>query len=93
MRDVWITGIGAVTGAGLGAAALDDMLLAGRSAVTVGEGTGEPAARSPTPPRTPTTRRLDRSGLLFFTAGAEAWADAGLRTGGWRRDRTIVLEG
>ena len=93
MRDVWITGIGAVTGAGLGAAALDDLLLAGRSAVTVGEGTGEPAARSPTPLRTPATRRLDRSGLLFFTAGAEAWADAGLRTGAWRRDRTIVIEG
>src|SRR5690349_7532095 len=69
------------------------MLLSGRSAVTAGEGTGEPAARSPTPPRTPATRRLDRSGLLFFTAGAEAWADAGLETGGWRRGRTIVIEG
>jgi 3-oxoacyl-(acyl-carrier-protein) synthase len=93
MRDVWITGVGAVTGAGLGAAALDDLLVTGRSAVKAGGGPDEPAARSPTPPRTPATRRLDRSGLLFFTAGAEAWADAGLRAGTWRRDRAIVIEG
>jgi len=93
MRDVWITGIGAITAAGLGAAALDDMLLAGRSAVTAGEATVGPAARSPTPARSPATRRLDRSGLLFFTAGAEAWADAGLRAGTWCRDRAIVIEG
>lgn len=94
MREVWVTGIGAVTAAGLGAGALDELMLAGRSGVGLADGIGGlSAARCPTPPRTPATRRLDRSGLLFYTAGAEAWRDAGLEGANWVRDRAIVIEG
>lgn len=92
MREVWVTGIGAVSAAGLGAPALEEMLIAEGSGVTPGDGT-PPAARCPTPPRSPATRRLDRSGKLFFSAGIEAWGDAGLRAGSWHRDRAIVIEG
>lgn len=93
MREVWITGVGAVSAAGLGAAALEEMLRAERSGVTPGDGTAPPAARCPTPARGPATRRLDRSGLLFFAAGTEAWRDAALPAGGWRRDRAVLIEG
>jgi 3-oxoacyl-(acyl-carrier-protein) synthase len=94
MRDVWITGTGAVTAAGLGAEALEALLLAERSGVAPSDGIGGLAvARCPTPAKTPATRRLDRSGLLFFTAGAEAWRDAGLVGASWCRDRAVVIEG
>jgi len=91
MREVWVTGIGAISAAGIGASAIEELLLAERSGV-VAEGDAA-VARCPTPARTPATRRLDRSGLLFYAAGNEAWHDAGLAEGPWRRERAVVIEG
>src|SRR6266511_2260638 len=93
MREVWITGIGAVTAAGLGAGPLEALLLEEQSGLEQRVGDGLALGRCPTPPRRPVTRRLDRSSLLFFTAAEEAWADAGLDQTSWCRHRAVVLEG
>jgi len=76
---VWVTGLGAVTGAGVGTAPLLDALRAGRSSVRpVAELDGLPAARAPDPPRDRRARHLERSAALFLAAAEEAWRDAGL---------------
>jgi 3-oxoacyl-(acyl-carrier-protein) synthase len=94
MREVWITGIGAVTAAGIGVGALQDLLLDERSGLEPSDlANGTAIGRAPTPARRSLTRRLDRSALLFFTAGEEAWRNAGLDATEWCRERTIVLEG
>ncbi len=78
-RMVWVTGLGAVTGAGVGTAPLLDALRAGRSSVRpVAELGGLPAARAPDPPRDRRARHLERSAALFLAAAQEAWRDAGL---------------
>src|SRR5439155_17355570 len=78
-REVWVTGLGAVTGAGVGTGPLLDALRAGRSAVhPQPELDGLPAASAPDPPRDRPARHLERSAALFLAAAAEAWRDAGL---------------
>ena len=78
-RMVWVTGLGAVTGAGVGTAPLLDALRAGRSSVRpVAELDGLPAARAPDPPRDRRARHLERSAALFLAAAEEAWHDAAL---------------
>src|SRR3989442_56638 len=78
-RVVWVTGLGAVTGAGVGAAPLLDALRAGRSCGRpLPEREGLPAARAPDPPRDRRARHLERSAALFLAAAQEAWRDAGL---------------
>ncbi len=78
-RVVWVTGLGAVTGAGVGAAPLLDTLRAGRSCVRpLPELDGLPAAPAPDPPRDRRARHLERSAALFLAAAQEAWRDAGL---------------
>ena len=78
-RVVWVTGLGAVTGAGVGAAPLLDALRAGRSCVRpLPELDGLPAARAPDPPRDRRARHLERGAALFLAAAQEAWRDAGL---------------
>jgi len=78
-RVVWVTGLGAVTGAGVGAAPLLDALRAGRSCVRpLPELDGLPAAPAPDPPRDRRARHLERSAALFLAAAQEAWRDAGL---------------
>ena len=78
-RMVWVTGLGAVRGAGVGTAPLLDALRAGRSSVRpVAELDGLPAARAPDPPRDRRARHLERSAALFLAAAEEAWHDAGL---------------
>jgi 3-oxoacyl-(acyl-carrier-protein) synthase len=93
MREVWITGIGAVTAAGSGVSELERLLLREESGVIRNPRDSLATARCPTPPRRPVTRRLDRSALLFFTAGEEAWRDAALDTTAWCRQRATVIEG
>ena len=78
-RMVWVTGLGAVTGAGVGTAPLLDALRAGRSSVRpLPELDGLPAAPAPDPPRDRRARHLERSAALFLAAAQEAWRDAGL---------------
>jgi 3-oxoacyl-[acyl-carrier-protein] synthase II len=89
-REVWVTGLGAVTGAGIGTVPLAELLVEGRSAVRRDEGAA--AARPPRLPTSRITRRLDPAAALFFTAGLEAWQDAGLSTPPDPR-RTDVIEG
>ena len=80
--EVWITGIGAVTAAGPGCAALRALLRDAGSAVRPDAGLGgRPAARCLAPPRDRAARRLDRGAALFRAACVEAWAGAGLGRG------------
>jgi 3-oxoacyl-(acyl-carrier-protein) synthase len=93
-NEVWVTGIGVVSAAGIGTDAL--RCLIGRSATGVEPQSvlgGRPAGLAPTPPPTGWTRRLDRSARLFAVACEGAWEDAGLSgtTGGL--DRCGVIEG
>ena len=89
-REVWITGIGAVTPAGRGTCCLRALLRESRSAlradpcfggVQVGRVEGHVARES---------RHLDPSARLFFDAAEEAWHDAGLDA---RGPRVTVIEG
>jgi len=92
--DIWVTGIGAVTAAGIGLGPLRTLLVEGRSAVGPLPGTaGRSAGVCPTPPRDRSTRRLERSALLFVTAATEAWRGAGLDTIPPTPSRCDVLEG
>jgi 3-oxoacyl-(acyl-carrier-protein) synthase len=78
-RAVWITGLGAVTAAGVGAGRLLEALLAGQTAVhPLSDLGGLPAGRIPDLPERAAMRRLDRSGALFLAAAEEAWQDAAL---------------
>ena len=91
-REVWITGLGAVTGAGVGTAPLARMLARGEGAVRPDRTLGMTLARPPALPLDRTTRRLDPAGALFYAAGLEAWRDAGLVSPPDAR-RTELIEG
>jgi 3-oxoacyl-[acyl-carrier-protein] synthase II len=95
MRDgVWVTGIGAVSAAGIGVAPLCALLVGGRSAVrSIPSLGGRPAGLAQTPPRHPAGRHLDRSARFFLQAGEEAFHDAGLKDGHFDPRRCGVLEG
>jgi 3-oxoacyl-[acyl-carrier-protein] synthase II len=91
---VWVTGIGAVTAAGIGVAPLATMLVMGRSAVRpIPSLDCMPAGLAPTPPRHPAGRHLDRSARFFLQAGEEAFHDARLKDGHFDPRRCGVLEG
>ena len=78
-RRVVVTGVGAVSAAGIGAPALLDLVLGGRSGVRpMAALGGRPAGAAPELPPDRRTRRLDRAARLFVAAGEEAWRDAGL---------------
>lgn len=92
--DVWVTGIGVVSGAGIGLEPLRSLLHRAGSAVQPQASLdGRPAAAAPTPPRAAATRRLDRSARLFAAACEAAWGDAGLLGAGLQLDRCGVIEG
>jgi 3-oxoacyl-[acyl-carrier-protein] synthase II len=91
---VAITGVGAVSAAGAGAAALIDLVLDGRSGVRPDAALeGLPAGAAPDPAPDRRTRRLDRAARFFVAAGDEAWADAGLPAQPTDGDRYAVIEG
>jgi 3-oxoacyl-[acyl-carrier-protein] synthase II len=91
---VWVTGIGAVSAAGIGATQLGEMLIWGRTGVRPIPWLGSmPAGMAPTPPSNPAGRYLDRSARFFLQAAEEAWHDAGLEDSGFDARRCAVLEG
>jgi 3-oxoacyl-[acyl-carrier-protein] synthase II len=93
-RAVWVTGLGAVSAAGLGAAALGEMLIEGRTGVrSLPELDCVPVGQAVTPPRHRASRHLDRSARFFLAAGEEAWHDAGLDDCSLDFKRCAVLEG
>jgi 3-oxoacyl-[acyl-carrier-protein] synthase II len=93
-RAVWVTGLGAVSAAGVGAAALGEMLIEGRTGVRpLPELDRVPAGQAETPPRHRASRHLDRSARFFLAAGEEAWDDAGLDDRCLDFKRCAVLEG
>jgi 3-oxoacyl-[acyl-carrier-protein] synthase II len=93
-EGVWITGIGAVSAAGDGAAGLGRMLLESRTGVrSIPELGCIPAAVASAPPRNHAARYLDRSARFFLHAAEEAWQDAGFEDWHLDYDRFAVLEG
>ena len=93
-EDVWVTGIGAVSAAGVGVPALRSLLVDGRSAVgRLPPPSPWSAGVSPTPAPSRMTRRLERSAGLFATAAEEAWQGAGLGAAPPVPARCDVLEG
>lgn len=93
-RRVCVTGIGAVSAAGIGIAPLAALLIEGRTGVRRdAELGGRFAGRAPTPATNARTRRLDRAATLFFSAGTEAWHDAGLDAARPDPERCAVIEG
>src|SRR3954469_8748312 len=76
MRDVVITGVGAITPLGVGARTLHERWLAGETGIEAGEGAC--SAFAPTDFLSgKEARRADRFTQLAIGAGAEALADAG----------------
>lgn len=93
-RAVWVTGMGAVSAAGVGRAALRELIHAERSGVVAGDGhCGLPAGRVALPPTDLGGRRLDRSATLFLAAADEAWISAGLSAARFDPIRCAVIEG
>jgi 3-oxoacyl-(acyl-carrier-protein) synthase len=93
-RAVWVTGRGAVTAAGAGAARLLEALLGERSAVhELSDLDGLPAGRVELPSGGPGSRRLDRSAALFLAAAEEAWRDADLPDDAIDLGRCGLIEG
>src|SRR3954470_8182431 len=93
-RTVWVTGIGAVSAAGVGAAVLGEMLVEARAGVRrIPELDNILAGKAQTPPPQRAARHFDRSAQLFFAAGEEAWQDAGLEDVTLDLKRCAVLEG
>lgn len=91
---VWITGLGAVSSAGVGSDALAGALEDSRPRLERLEELGGLAAgRLPNAPRSPAARRLDRSGAFFLAAAEEAWAKAGLSDESDPRGRRALVEG
>lgn len=78
MREVWITGLGALSGAGEGLEPISAVLRAGASVAQCVGGSDEWSVPAAPTPRERDTRRLDRGGRLFATAADAAWQDAGL---------------
>ena len=92
--EIWVTGMGVVSAAGIGVPALRALITEGRGAVgplpAPSRWTG---GMCPTPGPSRTTRRLERSARLFATAAEEAWRQAGLGAAPPVPSRCDVLEG
>jgi 3-oxoacyl-(acyl-carrier-protein) synthase len=93
MREIWITGLGAVTAAGNGTPALRTLLRERRSAVAALPSSYWSVGRCPTPPRMRAVRLLDRSARLFAAAAEEAWRSAGFSEALPDPSRCDVIEG
>jgi len=93
-REVWVTGLGVVSSAGVGQGALREVLVEERSCLCVEpEAGGLPAGRVQGLRRSAVSRRLDRSAAFFLGAAEEAWTDAGLGAEPPDPDRTALVEG
>ncbi|HEU5154477.1 MAG TPA: hypothetical protein VFU03_07090, partial [Gemmatimonadales bacterium] len=65
-RDVWITGVGAVSAAGIGTGRLAVALETGTTALSRDTGVQGWVGNAPEPPATRAARRLDRSARFFL---------------------------
>jgi 3-oxoacyl-[acyl-carrier-protein] synthase II len=93
-REVWVTGCGAVSAAGIGTPPLEQALLEERLCVSVERVEGPPLGRAPDLPPSREGRRLDRSARLFLASATEAWDQAGLDVERPRdASRVAVVEG
>jgi 3-oxoacyl-[acyl-carrier-protein] synthase II len=95
-REVWVTGCGVVSAAGVGNDSLRDLLLHGRSGVRQHPGVCDfPVGRADTPGAGAAAhaRHLDRSAALFVAAVEEAWRSAGLPAAPEAPERAMVIEG
>ena len=91
---VWVTGLGAVTAAGVGTGVLRELLLEGRTRLAPDPDlAGLETGHCPDVAPTRATRHLDRSATLFVTAALEAWGDAGLEGTSLDAARSGVIEG
>jgi 3-oxoacyl-[acyl-carrier-protein] synthase II len=92
--EVWITGLGAQTAAGAGAAAMSEALQSGRSLAAPDNALGGRwIARAVDPEVGRAGKRLDRSSQLFLAAAREAWRQGGFDKGGIDPDRVAVIDG
>ena len=92
--EVWVTGIGAVSAAGIGTDALRSLMIRSATAVEPqAELGGRAAGLASTPPPNGWSRRLDRSARLFAAACEGAWEDSGLEATTLSLDRCGVIEG
>ena len=93
-EEIWVTGIGVVSAAGIGVPALAALIADGRGAVgPLPAPSRWSGGACPTPEASRMTRRLERSALLFATAAEEAWQCAGLASAPPDPSRCDVLEG
>ena len=92
-REVWITGVGVISAAGIGTARLAAALECGVSALSEEPAVQGWTGHAPDPPASRTARRLDRSARFFLCAGEEAWRDSGLDHTTLDPERVAVLEG
>lgn len=93
-REVWITGVGAVTSVGSDAPALAGALCNGASGLRPLPGcSGRAAGIIEGFAASRETRRLDRSASLFMGAAKEAWISAGLEGAVVEGDRCAITEG
>jgi len=92
MREVWITGAGTVSAAGVGSKALATVLASGESAIHRGADGWQASAILDAHGKE--ERRLDRGARFFLAAAREAWSSSGL-DGAAPRDprRAGVVEG
>jgi 3-oxoacyl-[acyl-carrier-protein] synthase II len=93
MGEVWITGAGAVSAAGMGREPLVRLLSEGASAVGRQPASGEWVGAAPAVGQGRELRRLDRAGRLFAAAGQEAWNASGLAVGSFEGSRAGLFEG
>jgi len=91
-REVWITGVGAVSAAGCGAEPMGRALRGARSCVRpLAALGGVPAGAAAEFAAGRQARHLDRSGAMFLAVAEEAWRGAGLEAPD--PERCAVIEG
>lgn len=93
-REVWITGLGALTAVGPDTDALARALLGECSGLKpMPDSCGTQAGIVGEIPPNRLARRLDRSASMFLTAALEAWSSAGLNPDSLNAQRCAVAEG
>lgn len=93
-REIWITGLGAITAVGSDTGALARALLGEQTGLRpVANLDGAMAGMIEDVRRDRSARRLDRSAALYLAAAGEAWCSAGLDGESLDLSRCAVIEG
>ncbi len=92
-REVWITGLGAVSAVGVGLGPMSTALRNGATGVDRDPELDEAVGRAPDLPVDRRARRLDRTARMFLAASLEAWSRAGLTDAVLDKSRCGVIEG